>query len=174
VSRDAAGGATGDIASLEAANLRFYDALEASDLDAMTGLWAPDDDVYCVHPGTELVVGAARVRRSWAAVFASGQQLQLIVTDVRCRLLGGEGLGSHGGGGEGLGSHGGGGEGLGSHGGGGESRAGVVTCTENVLTGLGDGTLGGARSLATNVFLWDDAGWRLVGHHASPVLRELG
>ena len=139
---------SGDLASLEAANARFYDALEASDLDAMTALWADDDDVYCVHPGTELVLGPARVRRSWAAVFASGQQLQLIVTDVRCRLVG-------------------------SHAAGGGPGTGIVTCTENVLTGLGDGSLGGARSLATNVFVRDDATWRLVGHHASPVLREL-
>lgn len=132
---------TGDLGTLEAANERFYDALEAGDLDAMTGLWSDGDDAWCVHPGAELIVGAARVRRSWAAVFASGQQLQMIVTDVRCRLVAG---------------------------------AGVVTCTENVLTGLGGGQLGAARSLATNVFVAVDGAWRLVGHHASPVLRGVG
>lgn len=132
---------SGDSAGLEAANARFYEALERADLDAMEALWAHDDDVHCVHPGAELISGWGAVRRSWAAVFASGQYLQLIITDVHGRLLAGTG---------------------------------VVTCTENALTGLPGGGLAGGRSLATNVFVWDDREWRMVAHHASPVLRRAG
>jgi ketosteroid isomerase-like protein len=48
----------------------------------------------------------------------------------------------------------------------------VVTCTENVLTGVeGDQTsFQAGRAVATNVFRRRPGGWRLVVHHASPVL----
>ena len=52
----------------------------------------------------------------------------------------------------------------------------VVTCGENMLTGLDDvtggdiGGLAGGRAVATNVFRRTPEGWRLWVHHASPVL----
>jgi ketosteroid isomerase-like protein len=52
----------------------------------------------------------------------------------------------------------------------------VVTCGENMLTGLDDDTSGdigglaGGRAVATNVFRRTPEGWRLWVHHASPVL----
>jgi ketosteroid isomerase-like protein len=48
-----------------------------------------------------------------------------------------------------------------------------VTCTENVLTGddsTGLDAFGGAKAVATNVFVRTVDGWRLWIHHASPVL----
>lgn len=50
---------------------------------------------------------------------------------------------------------------------------GVVTCTENMLAGdEGDPSLGAAKAIATNVFTHDTGGaWRMVAHHASPVLQ---
>ena len=48
-----------------------------------------------------------------------------------------------------------------------------VTCTENVLTAddrAGPDGFGGARAVATNVFVRTPDGWRLWIHHASPVL----
>jgi len=52
----------------------------------------------------------------------------------------------------------------------------VVTCAENILTGVGDeegdvgAGLSGGRVVATNVFRRTPGGWRLWVHHASPVL----
>jgi ketosteroid isomerase-like protein len=56
----------------------------------------------------------------------------------------------------------------------------VVTCAENILTGmpevaepmaaLGASGLSGGRVAATNVFRRTDGGWRLWVHHSSPVL----
>ena len=49
----------------------------------------------------------------------------------------------------------------------------VVTCEENILTGIDvpDGGLGGSQQvLATNVFRRRGDRWRLWVHHASPVL----
>ncbi len=54
---------------------------------------------------------------------------------------------------------------------------GVVTCTENILSGAGDeegGSLGGAVAVATNIFTRTTGGaWLLVAHHGSPVVRAI-
>jgi ketosteroid isomerase-like protein len=50
----------------------------------------------------------------------------------------------------------------------------TVTCTENVLTGdERPDVFGGARAVATNVFLRKGDDWRMWVHHASPVLSEV-
>lgn len=69
--------------SLEAANDEFYAAFEALDLDRMEALWDSGDEVVCIHPGSEVIVGAGPVHRSWAAIFTATDYLQFIVTDVR-------------------------------------------------------------------------------------------
>jgi len=46
----------------------------------------------------------------------------------------------------------------------------VVTCAENILTGMGESALAGGRAVATNVFRHTPSGWRLWIHHASPVI----
>lgn len=122
---------------LQDANDAFYDAFEALDLDRMAALWDHGKDVFCVHPGSDLILGWGPVRRSWAAIFAATEYLQFIVTDVRAR-----------------------------------SEAGVVTCTENILTDRSaDGGLGAGKAVATNVFAYRDGRWRMTAHHASPVIR---
>lgn len=50
----------------------FYEALEAGDADALAELWLDDEDVCCVHPGGQRVVGHAAVKSSWAAILANG------------------------------------------------------------------------------------------------------
>jgi uncharacterized protein (TIGR02246 family) len=44
----------------------------------------------------------------------------------------------------------------------------VVTCSESILTSVGDET-GDASVVATNIFRRRDDRWRLVVHHGSPV-----
>lgn len=52
----------------------------------------------------------------------------------------------------------------------------VVTCTENILTGVGEdtaeggGELTGGRAMTVNVFHSTPRGWVLWLHHSSPVL----
>ena len=58
------------------AETAFYEALEKADLDAMMAVWADDDDIVCVHPGSARLSGVAQVRESWRRVFASGQTLR--------------------------------------------------------------------------------------------------
>jgi ketosteroid isomerase-like protein len=128
------------VSDLVAANAAFYACVEALDHDRMTALWDRGDAVYCVHPGGEVITGWGPVMRSWAAIFASTDYLQFILTDVEARLSG---------------------------------TTGVVTCTENILSGAGGpADLGAAKAVATNLFVRDAGGaWLLVAHHGSPVLR---
>jgi ketosteroid isomerase-like protein len=53
----------------------------------------------------------------------------------------------------------------------------IVTCQENILTGIEDpdaGLAGGQTVVTTNVFRRRDDGWRLWLHHASPVIAASG
>jgi ketosteroid isomerase-like protein len=51
---------------------QFYEALQRADVDALMGLWADDDEIFCVPPGGPRVVGAAAIRAAFDSVFANG------------------------------------------------------------------------------------------------------
>ncbi len=129
---------------LEAVNTAFYEAFETADLDTMQDLWLDDPETLCVHPGALPVRGTPAINRSWALIMANTPYIQFFLTDVEVSVLTAEGR-----------------------------DVASVTCTENVLTGddrTGPDAFGGARAVATNVFVRTDQGWRLWIHHASPVL----
>ncbi|KAA0216547.1 MAG: DUF4440 domain-containing protein [Lautropia sp.] len=60
------------LSTAEAAEEAFYDAMRRADLEAMMALWADDDEVMCVHPGHQRLIGLEAIRSSWAAIFAGG------------------------------------------------------------------------------------------------------
>jgi ketosteroid isomerase-like protein len=129
---------------VEAANATFYAAFEGADLDTMQDLWLDDPETLCVHPGAMPVRGTAAINRSWALIMANTPYIQFFLTDVEVSVL---------------------------------TDVASVTCTENVLTGderTGPDAFGGAKAVATNVFVRTDEGWRLWIHHASPVLSSGG
>ena len=135
-----ASGTTRDRMDVDRANAAYYAAFESGDLDAMRDLWLDDETTVCVHPGSDPVRGTGPVGRSWALVMAHTPYIQFILTDVDVALRG---------------------------------DVASVTCTENVLTAdesTGADAFGGARAVATNVFVRTADGWRLWIHHASPVL----
>jgi len=139
------GAQQGSLADLEAANLALYASVEAADFEAMSNLWVDGPD------GDSSVC----VHPGWPAVVGRGQVLRawaLIMantTYIQFFLT--------------------------------DVRAwivdevGVVTCQENILTGLDAGPSGGVaqmsggRVVATNVFRRTPQGWRAWLHHASPV-----
>lgn len=51
---------------------QFYQALQRGDIDKLMALWADDDEIFCVHPGGPRLIGAAAIRASFEAIFASG------------------------------------------------------------------------------------------------------
>ncbi len=129
-----------DRRQVEEVNAAFYAAFETGDLDAMRALWLEDPETLCVHPGALPVRGTSAISRSWALIMANTPYIQFFLTDVEVSVL--DGVAS-------------------------------VTCTENVLTAdetMARDTFGGARAVATNVFVRAPDGWRLWIHHSSPVL----
>ena len=124
----------------ERVNAAFYEAFENADLDTMRDLWLDHEESLCVHPGALPVRGTAAISRSWALIMANTPYIQFFLTDVEVSVRG---------------------------------DVASVTCTENVLTAddrAGPDGFGGARAVATNVFVRTPEGWRLWIHHASPVL----
>jgi uncharacterized protein (TIGR02246 family) len=126
--------------AVEAANTALYTAFETGDLDLMASLW------------TDAPEGPARcVHPGWAplsgrsAILRSWALIMASTAYVQFIITDVETV---------L---------LGD--------VAVVTCTENSLSGSEDGsTLAGGHTVATNVFLRRDGGWRIWLHHASPVL----
>ena len=127
-------------AAVERVNAAIYEAFENADLDTMRDLWLDHEESLCVHPGALPVRGTAAISRSWALIMANTPYIQFFLTDVEVSVRG---------------------------------EVASVTCTENVLTAddrAGPDGFGGARAVATNVFVRTPEGWRLWIHHASPVL----
>ncbi len=50
------------------AEAAFYVAFSHCDREMMENVWA-GDDVICVHPGSQAIIGHASVTRSWAHIF---------------------------------------------------------------------------------------------------------
>jgi ketosteroid isomerase-like protein len=74
----------------EDAEHAFYRAFEKADLEAMMATWADADDVVCIHPGGNRLVGPTDVRESWRRIFAGGVKLTFRVAErtlVECSEL---------------------------------------------------------------------------------------
>ena len=60
----------------------FYEALQTGNLDRLMACWADEDEVVCVHPGGQRLLGSAAIRASFEALFANGT-LQIKPVQVR-------------------------------------------------------------------------------------------
>ena len=128
--------------SVRAANSAFYAALEARDLDAMAEVWEHADRIVVTHPGWPMLRGWARVAGSWDAIFRNTGYIQFVLTDELVTVVG---------------------------------DSAWVTLDENILQSASSDELSGSKATSINVFVRDeadDARWRMVVHHASPVSAE--
>lgn len=62
-------------ATPEEAEDAFYRAFEKVDLEAMMSTWADVEDIVCIHPGSDRLVGPVEVRESWRSIFGGGMKL---------------------------------------------------------------------------------------------------
>ena len=62
---------------------QFYEALQQGDLERLMALWADDDDIVCVHPGGDRVIGPAAIRASFGAIFEAGGGVPVRPESVR-------------------------------------------------------------------------------------------
>ena len=58
--------------SAEEVETAFYDALSRADIDALMALWAEDEEIVCIHPGSARLIGHAAIRASWESIFERG------------------------------------------------------------------------------------------------------
>jgi ketosteroid isomerase-like protein len=58
----------------------FYEALARGDLDLMMAVWADEEEIVCVHPGAQRLVGQEQVRDSWRKILSGGAGLGVHVT----------------------------------------------------------------------------------------------
>ncbi|MFI6057659.1 nuclear transport factor 2 family protein [Streptomyces sp. NPDC051286] len=136
-----------DIAAVEQANTAFYEAMERGDLDELSGLWLPGENltVSCVHPGWPVLSGRGEVLRSYALIMANTEYIQFFLTDVGVSMTGDTAL--------------------------------VTCTENILSGGPAEdggelGPLVGQLVVATNVFRRTEDGWKLWSHHGSPVLTE--
>jgi ketosteroid isomerase-like protein len=64
------------LVSPEEAEAAFYKALEQADVVAMMSVWAEDEEIVCVHPGGQRLLGVDAVRESWRRIFAAGPRMR--------------------------------------------------------------------------------------------------
>lgn len=50
----------------------YYDSLARADLDALMDLWADDEEIVCIHPGAQRLVGHADIRAVWEDILSNG------------------------------------------------------------------------------------------------------
>ena len=60
------GGSPDDIEAM------FYEALQTGSIERLMACWADEDEVVCVHPGGQRLLGPAAIRASFEALFANG------------------------------------------------------------------------------------------------------
>lgn len=71
-----------------AANARFYEAMNALDVEMMDGVWADTEGAVCVHPGRDAIYGYERVRESWAMIFAATLSMSVASSDEHTTVAG--------------------------------------------------------------------------------------
>jgi len=69
-------------------NARFYEAVEDADINSLEAVWSNTDVPQCIHPGWEALKGWGAIRRSWEAMFASGDPIRISLRKVSGRVSG--------------------------------------------------------------------------------------
>jgi ketosteroid isomerase-like protein len=62
--------------SAQAAETAFYAAFENADYTAMKAVWSPEDDIECIHPLGERLMGQKEVGNSWRRMFSGGKRMK--------------------------------------------------------------------------------------------------
>lgn len=75
------------LATAEAVEEAFYDAMQRGDLAAMMALWADDDEVVCVHPNGSRLIGLTAIRDAYSTLFRHGG-IDIHPADVRVQQTG--------------------------------------------------------------------------------------
>lgn len=70
-------------ASADQAEMAFYRAFEANDLDAMMAVWDDAEDIVCIHPMGPALNGRGAVIDSWREILSGGVAIQFSLEMVQ-------------------------------------------------------------------------------------------
>lgn len=60
-------------------NKSYYKAFENFDLETMAQIWSNTDDVVCIHPGWDILVGWEKVKEGWNKIFMEETLLKFTI-----------------------------------------------------------------------------------------------
>jgi len=60
------------LVSADDIEIELYESMRSGDLERLMAVWSDDDEICCIHPGGERLVGAAAIRASFEAMFGNG------------------------------------------------------------------------------------------------------
>ncbi len=115
----------------EEAEIAFYEAIERRDIDALGQVWSDDENIVCIHPGSDRIEGRKPVLDSFIELFMESPKLSFSLMDS------------------------------------------LQTGTDNLAIHLirEHVEVGGefmSSVVSTNIYQFEDGGWRMLLHHASP------
>lgn len=70
-------------ASADQAEMAFYRAFEANDLDAMMAVWDDAEDIVCIHPMGPALNGRGAVIDSWREILSGGVAMRFSLERVQ-------------------------------------------------------------------------------------------
>jgi len=65
------------------AEAAFYAAFESADLDRMMAVWDEAEDILCIHPMAQRLIGRAQVTASWRELFARPPAMRFALEGLR-------------------------------------------------------------------------------------------
>lgn len=70
-------------ATADEAEMAFYEALEQGDAEAVMSVWATDEELVCIHPGSLRIEGFEAIRDSWRQILGQGNRLKVRLSDIQ-------------------------------------------------------------------------------------------
>lgn len=68
-------------------NGKFYHAFERLSIDMMDNVWKHDENIICVHPGWDLLVGWLAIRESWVTIFQNTTLIKFNITNTKAKNI---------------------------------------------------------------------------------------
>jgi len=70
----------------EEAEKAFYDAFQKQDINLMMSIWAEGENIACIHPGGNRLVGASQIRDSWELIFSYENGIKFELSQKKVQL----------------------------------------------------------------------------------------
>lgn len=77
----------------QVAEAAFYDAVERGDMSLLAKVWSQDDNVVCIHAGSNRIEGRSEVLDSFTDLFSDNSGISYSITDTL--QTGNDGLAIH-------------------------------------------------------------------------------